>query len=125
MRIDTKTSTSSIERRALLATPLLGLLFGNTFAQSVPAQVKGQMNEAQRQMLTELPVTDWLSVLGSTTTSIQSHVQAILGEHPGTIHQWYDAPITGGQGLNINRSVGPGLMGVNNLKIMSLNFGAN
>ncbi len=82
----------------------------------------GQLTEAQRYMLTSLPVLPWLSIKETTVSSVQAQVQAIVTSHPGIIQQWSDSEITGGPSLPVNSLVGDGLLGEKGLRIFSLHF---
>ena len=80
------------------------------------------MNEAQRQMLTTLPVFPWLILQETTISNIQNNVQRLVNSEPGITHAWGDSAITGGDVLNVNKSLGGGLLGETDLRILSIAF---
>ncbi|KLR58999.1 hypothetical protein OX89_04225 [Diaphorobacter sp. J5-51] len=106
-----------------MGLPLLGM--STAWAQSGRKTATAQMNEMQRQMLTSLPVFPWLSLLESTPTKIQSHVQTLITSAPGILHAWSDSGVTGGDALNISKPLGSGLLGEQDLKILSMAFNAS
>ena len=113
----------AVSRREMLlafSLPLLGS--SPAWGQAPKRTAQSPMNEAQRQMLTTLPVFPWLVLQQSTTSSIQSNVQALVNSVQGITHTWGGSEITGGETLNINKVLGEGLLGEKDLRILSISF---
>lgn len=112
-----------VGRRAILASGVLASVSViSSRALSQTNATLGQLTEAQRKMLTSLPVTSWLSVCQTTTAQVQANLQRIVNQHPGIIPNWGQSEITGGPSVTISSAVGHGLLDEKGLRIFSLIF---
>lgn len=118
----TKDCPTSTLRRSILGAGLFAISGIQAKAQGVRAAGISQLTEAQRQMLTSLPVTPWLSLRESTISSVQQKLQQIIDARPGIVPQWGDSQITGGALVTVSSVAGAGLLGEKGLRIFSLNF---
>lgn len=111
--------TSFTRRTAIGALASAGVWQGIASAQQ-GAAVAGQLTEAQRYMLTSLPVNDWMAIGSTSAADVRAKLQSITNSTRGAMLDVGVSDLTGGESFTI-ASPGP-LLGDKWLRVLSLIF---